>query len=73
MTTTAQITLCIKKEKRRKKEKQMRAMIWRGPGKATVNHHLEDFFLPWQESTKKQLIKIKCKAETEKMIKKTKE
>lgn len=81
MTTTAQITLCQtgkrlyqrKKEKRRKKEKQMRATIWRGPGKAAVNHHLEGFSLTTAREHKGAADKIKCKVETEKMIEKTKE
>lgn len=38
-----------KKEEEKKKEKHRRATMWRGPGKARMNHHLVHSVFPWHE------------------------
>lgn len=39
---------CIRKKgEEKKKQKQRRATIWRGPGKAGMNHHLVHSVFPW--------------------------
>lgn len=43
-----------KKGEEKKKQKQRRATIVRGPGKAGVNHHLAHSVFPWPEQKEGQ-------------------